>query len=378
MKKIVSLILALSILSSTVLATSESALKNNLSSTNKEISDTKKELTNVQNDKKLTLKDIDNLDKQIETKESEIAYLENDIATLEKNIVVATENIQYSEEQYAKKDLLRQERLIAYYKCGTLTFWDTMLASESITDFFYRYRLLNSIIDYDNQLLTELEEQRIEIENQKVELENSKVLCEEKKASAEEQKLALGDVKEVRVTYLAKLEKTEDLLEESIDELQKKADELTKELQKYASSSTNSKYTGGTMAWPLPGFYSITSQYGNRLHPVLKVYKMHTGVDIAGGGCNGKNVVAAADGTVITAGWISGYGYTVVIDHGGGVVTLYAHSQKLLVKKGDKVKRGQAIMLVGSTGYATGPHLHFEVRVNGKYVNPTAGYISAK
>ena len=320
MKKIVSLILALSILSSTVLATSESALKNNLSNTNQEISETKKELTSVQNDKKLTLKDIDNLDKQIETKESEIAYLENDIATLEKNIVVAEENIQYSVEQYEKKDLLRQERLVAYYKCGDLSFWDTLLASESITDFFYRYRLLNSIIDYDNQLLTELEEQRIEIENQKVELENNKVLCEEKKATAEEQKIALGDVKEVRVTYLAKLEKTEDLLEESIDELQKKADELTKELQKLASSSTTSKYTGGTMTWPLPGFYSITSPYGNRLHPVLKVYKMHTGVDIAGGGCNGKNVVAAADGTVITANETEiSDGSTIQIAEGGSL-----------------------------------------------------------
>ena len=106
MKKIVSLILALTMLSSTVLATSESAIKNNLSSTNKEISDAQKELSNVKNDKKLTLKDIDSLDKQIENKESEIAYLENDIKTLEKNIVVAEENIQYSEEQYSKKDLL--------------------------------------------------------------------------------------------------------------------------------------------------------------------------------------------------------------------------------------------------------------------------------
>ena len=132
------------------------------------------------------------------------------------------------------------------------------------------------------------------------------------------------------------------------------------------------------MTWPLPGFYSVTSYFGNRLHPVLKVYKMHTGVDIAGAGCNGKNVVAAADGKVITAGWISGYGYTVMIDHGGGVVTLYAHSQKLLVKVGDQVKAGQAIMLVGSTGYATGPHLHFEVRINGKYVNPLDGYIKSK
>lgn len=378
MKRIVSLILIMTILSSTVLATSESALKNNLSSTQQTIKDKEKELNGVKNDKKLTLSDIDSLDKQIGNTETEIAYLENDIKNLENSIVIAEENIKYSEQQYEKKDLLRQERLVAYYKCGSLSFWDTLLSAESLTDFFYRYRLLNSVIDYDNQLLTELKEDKEEIEEQKTKLESDKVICQEKKVEAEEKKVALSDVKEVRVTYLAKLEKTEDLLEESIDELQKKADDLTKELQKLASSSTTSKYTGGTMQWPLPGYYSITSQYGNRLHPVLKVYKMHTGVDIAGAGCNGKNVVAAADGTVITAGWISGYGYTVVIDHGGGVVTLYAHSQKLLVKKGDKVTKGQAIMLVGSTGYATGPHLHFEVRVNGKYVNPTAGYISAK
>ena len=107
---------------------------------------------------------------------------------------------------------------------------------------------------------------------------------------------------------------------------------------------------------------------------MLGVYKMHTGIDIAGYGCNGKNVVAAADGTVITAGWISGYGNTVIIDHGGGITTLYGHSQKLLVKVGDQVTRGQAIMLVGMTGYATGPHLHFEVRVNGNTANP-AGYL---
>lgn len=378
MKRIVSLILIMTILSSTVLATSESALKNNLSNTQNEIKEQQKELTGVKNDKKLTLSDIDSLDKQIGNTETEIAYLENDIKNLEASIVIAEENIKYSEQQYEKKDLLRQERLVAYYKCGSLSFWDTLLSAESLTDFFYRYRLLNSVIDYDNQLLTELKEDKQEIEEQKTKLENDKVVCQEKKVEAEEKKVALSDVKEVRVTYLAKLEKTEDLLEESIDELQKKADDLTKELQKLASSSTTSKYTGGTMQWPLPGYYTITSPYGNRLHPVLKVYKMHTGVDIAGAGCNGKNVVAAADGTVLTAGWISGYGYTVVIDHGGGVVTLYAHSQKLLVKKGDKVKRGQNIMLVGSTGYATGPHLHFEVRVNGKYVNPTAGYISAK
>ena len=129
------------------------------------------------------------------------------------------------------------------------------------------------------------------------------------------------------------------------------------------------------MVWPLPGHYIITSPYGNRLHPVLKVYKLHTGVDIAGSGCNGDPVVAAAAGTVIKATWNTAYGNYIIIDHGGGITTLYAHSSKLLVIAGDKVEAGQEIMKVGSTGYSTGPHLHFEVRIDGKYQNPLDGWI---
>ncbi len=374
MKRIVSLILVISMLTSVVYATSN--IRNELNATNNEISDAKDELSGVQSDKKLTLKEIDRLDKQIGSTEAEIETLEFDIAMLEREITIAEENIEYAEKEYAEKEKLRQDRVVAYYKCGTISFWDTLLSAKDMSDFMYRYKLMEEITEFDNNLLAEIKEEKKNIESQKEDLEENKILCENKKNSAEEQKLALNDTLEVRTEYLAKLEKTEDLLEESIDELQKKADDLTAELKKMASSSNNSEYTGGSMTWPLPGYYSITSPFGNRLHPILKVYKMHTGVDIAGAGCNGKNVVATADGKVIHAGWISGYGNTVMIDHGGGIVTLYAHSQKLLVKKGDTVTRGQAIMLVGSTGYATGPHLHFEVRVNGKYVNPVDGYIS--
>lgn len=376
MKKFISILLLIAILSSTVFASSD--IKNQINKTNDQLKDKKNELSSVQKDKKLTLNDIDSLDKQIGSTEAEISNLESEIKDLEKEIKISEQNIAYAEEQHEIKDNLRKERLVAYYKVGSLSYWDALFSSESMTDFFYSYKLMQEIIDFDNNLLRELEEEKKEIESQKAKLEENKVACEYKKEQAEEKKLALNSTKEVRVTYLSKLEQTEDLLEDSIDALQKKADELSEQLKKISSSSTTSQYTGGTMTWPLPGYYTITSPFGNRLHPVLKVYKMHTGVDIAGSGCNGKNVVAAADGTVIHSGWISGYGYTVMIDHGGGIVTLYAHSQKLLVSVGQKVTRGQAIMLVGSTGYATGPHLHFEVRVNGKYVNPVDGYISSK
>lgn len=374
MKKLVSLIIVFSMIHTAVFATS--SMQKTLDGTKTEINNAKNELKNVQKDKKATLGEIDSLDKKIGDAESQIDNLEYEINSLEKNIEKAEVEIKKAEDEYEVRYVERQDRLIAYYKCGTVSFLDTLLDAESITDFFFRYRVMGEISEYDMGLLQELKDMKVAIEEKKAGLENDKVLCEQKKVLAEEQKLALSNVKEIRVTYLSKLEKEEDLLEKSIDELEKKAEELTAEIKRLASSSSNSKYTGGTMTWPLPNFYSVTSPYGMRLHPVLKVYKMHTGIDIAGGGCNGKNVVAAADGKVITAGWISGYGYTVMIDHGGGIVTLYAHSQKLLVKVGDTVKRGQAIMLVGSTGYATGPHLHFEVRVNGKHTDPLKGYLS--
>ena len=370
MKKIISIILICIMIFTTVFASSN---QNKLNQTNQQINDAKNELKEIQKDKKNTLSEIDNLDKQISSTEDTIDTLENDIKNLETEISVAEDNIQYAEKQYNIKDEIRKKRAATSYKNGTTSYWEILFTSQSMSDFFYRKKLLQDIMDYDKQLLGELKTARADIEKQKTELESNKVLCENKKLEAESKKLALNETKVVRTEYLAELKASEKTLSASIDELQRQADALVAQIN--AASGKNTQYTGGTMTWPLPGYYSVTSPFGNRLHPVLKVYKMHTGIDIAGSGCNGKNVVAAAGGTVITAGWISGYGNTVVIDHGGGITTLYGHSQKLLVKKGQKVEKGQAIMLVGMTGYATGPHLHFEVRENGKYVNPLNGYL---
>jgi murein DD-endopeptidase MepM/ murein hydrolase activator NlpD len=129
------------------------------------------------------------------------------------------------------------------------------------------------------------------------------------------------------------------------------------------------------MTWPVPSSYRITSSFGMRKHPILRKNKMHTGVDR--GADKGASIVAANSGTVIMAHYDkNGYGNMVVIDHGGGITTLYAHASKLLVKVGDKVKSGQTIAKVGSTGLSTGNHLHFEVRVNGEPKDPMKGYLS--
>ena len=120
--------------------------------------------------------------------------------------------------------------------------------------------------------------------------------------------------------------------------------------------------------WPIPGYNTVTSEFGYRVHPITKVYKLHTGTDI--GAPEGANFVAMADGVVITAGTNTAYGKMVMISHGNGIVTLYAHGSKLLVKTNQTVTKGQAVLKVGSTGYSTGPHAHFEVRINNQYVNP--------
>ena len=127
-------------------------------------------------------------------------------------------------------------------------------------------------------------------------------------------------------------------------------------------------YTGGELEWPVTGRYYVSSDYVGRISPVGNGYEFHTGIDIPAPA--GYEISAAEDGIVTTAGWINGYGNTVIINHGGGLSTLYGHNSEITVNQGDKIKRGDTVALCGSTGYATGSHCHFEVRISGEHTNP--------
>ncbi|MBR5518347.1 MAG: M23 family metallopeptidase, partial [Clostridia bacterium] len=213
------------------------------------------------------------------------------------------------------------------------------------------------------------EQQRIM--TMKAKLETDKLALDDSKSSLLASKAVLDSKMAERDAMIQKIEDSQSALEAQLKEIEAEEAAVRAQIARLANGGTT--YTGGAMLWPTPSCKIITSKYGWRLHPVLGYEKLHTGVDI-GAGYN-ANIIAASSGKVITATYNSAYGNYVVIDHGGGVCTLYAHQSSIAVSVGQTVSAGQVIGYVGSTGYSTGPHLHFEVIINGSTVDPL-GYIS--
>ena len=172
----------------------------------------------------------------------------------------------------------------------------------------------------------------------------------------------------MRQYYISKLTTEEQELQNKIDEYNNQVTLVESEIKLLALNSISEDYIGGAMTWPIPGYTTITSEYGMRVHPITGAYKLHTGTDI--GAPMGADFVASAKGVVTKATFNTAYGNMVIIDHGGGVQTLYAHGSEILVQVGQEVEAGTPVLKVGSTGYSTGPHAHFEIRINGQTVNP--------
>lgn len=371
MKKILSSILAIIlVLSFTTLvyASNLSNLKDQYKDKQNEISKKEDQLEDLKEEQKDVLADIEDLSTEINKLESEISQLNSEIKQLNSKIETTEKEIEEKQKQMEERRDILIARSVAIYETGNITMLDVLLGAQDISDFLSKYYMMSEIAEYDNNLLEEIKKQKDEIEIIRSQLEADKDVVEENKSELQKKSDALEVSKKQLSKRNAELESNKNALSKSIDKLIAESNKLESEIKSLQSGGTS--YTGGQMAWPLPGYTTITSPYGMRLHPTLKVYKLHTGVDIAGSGCNGKSIVAANDGTVITSKMNSAYGNMIIIDHGGGISTLYAHASKRLVSVGDKVKRGQVIAKVGSTGYSTGPHLHFEVRINGSTTNP--------
>lgn len=272
--------------------------------------------------------------------------------------------------------LLRQqevklaERLAANYRQGPVRYVSVLLGSQSMSQLSTRAQFVRSVIEHDTLLMQAVKDDQQRVLRWKAQVDEKAREIAERKLQLAVKQQDESKVVSRRRGLLAEATGIRSALEQELRDLAE--DSRTIKARIRASERTASgkarlllKFSGSFVK---PANGPITSGYGLRFHPILKRNRMHTGIDI--GAPSGSSIIAAAAGTVTYNGSMSGYGRVIVIDHGGGTSTLYAHCSQLIAAEGLSVRQGQLIARVGSTGRSTGPHLHFEVRRNGEPVNP--------
>lgn len=311
---------------------------------------------------------VEELNSKIKTKKAEIELLSSQEAVLKNEIEIVQEELNIANTNYLKQKKIAEERLVAMYEMGETTYLDVMLNSKGIKDFISKYYLVSEIATTDKELLENVNKIKVNVENTKAILETKKEELSLARSNREKTSIALENMNIVLSNYMTQLSSEELTLHNNIEQYNTEIENIEREILTLSLANVGSEYIGGTMAWPVPGYTRITSSYGMREHPITGVYKLHSGVDI--GAPRGTSFVAANDGIVTKAEYNTAYGNMVIVDHGGGISTLYAHGDEISVEVGQTVKRGEEVLKVGTTGYSTGYHAHFEVRINGQTVEP--------
>lgn len=338
------------------------------------IEETNSKLEYVQGEISTSLLEIQQLSDKITQYESENEELASQLSTLETSIVETTQLLETVTAEYTEKYELLKERLVTVYEAGELTYLDLLLSSTTLSEFLSRYYVMQEMAEYDNQLIDKVEEQKETIETSKIKLQNETAEVKILKAKAEQNEIVMKNTKTLYEGYVEQLSDEEKELNDEINEYKVEYARIQSELQRISTNigDFEIQYTGGKMMWPVAvSGTSITSLYGTRVYPLANssaITDFHLGLDISANA--GSPAVAALDGVVTYAGWLGTYGNCVMIYHGDGITTVYAHGQKVLTQRGEEVKQGDIIMEVGSTGNSTGPHLHFEVRINGLTTDP--------
>lgn len=352
-----------------------------------DLADQRKELESqldaLADDKSEALKRKDLLDQQITNLSSQIRNVEAQISTYETLITQTEAELAEAQEKEEAQYELFCRRVRDMEKRGTVSYWSVLFRATSFTDLLGRLDIINEIMDADQAVIDELKALQEEIETKKTELETSKKESEAAKADLVTKKNDL-DVQRTKANQLvqeiesneSEYQSTLDAIEAEEESIQKKIVQLSQQLA--AQNGSSSSAALGGYIWPVSS-RRITSPFGNRNTGIAGASTNHKGVDI-GGVYYTSQVHAAKAGTVIISTYSSSYGNYVVVSHGSGNTTLYAHMSSRSVSVGDYVNQGDVLGITGSTGISSGPHLHFEITENGTRVNPLnylTGYIQA-
>lgn len=350
----------------------QQASKNRQQELKDELAGLKEDQAAAQQKRNLLQQQLNAIADEIDNIDAQISYYDGQIAQKEAERVEA---VAREEEQYE----LFCQRVRAMEEDGDVTYWSVLFASESFSDLLSRIADIDQVMEYDNAVMDQLVETRRQIEAIKAELEQSKADQEairaEKEAVRAEQEKKVAEAKKLLDEINASAEKVNEALDAenaAIAKLNADIAKKQKEMEEERKKNNVVLDTGSGYTWPLPGYYKLTSAFGYRIHPITGRPHSHTGIDIPAP--YGTSVKAARGGQVITSGRHSSYGEYVVIDHGNGNSTLYAHMSSRSVSVGQIVKQGQEVGKVGSTGSSTGNHLHLEIRVNYTRVDPEKYY----
>lgn len=340
---------------------------------------------------------IGSVSEQLRQIEEQLRQATAELGTIKEQRVAVENDITLNERQLAEAQKRLEGRESVFYNRvrdiyinGRLSYLDVVIGSKDFSDFANRLEVLKRIIDSDITLINEIKKERADIEahKQKLEADRAKLVELEKAALAKQAEIE--QKKAERNVVLQKAQNDRATAMQAIEELNASSAQVSAMLKERqaaraaaaAAAAAAAQSSGGQgasdnwvqgtgqLGWPVSG--EITSPYGYRVHPIWGTTIYHSGIDI--GVDEGTPVHAADGGVVVWSGWMGGYGYAVVIDHGNGLSTLYGHNSELAVDEGQSVAKGQVISYAGSTGNSTGPHVHFEVRVNGDPVDPM-GYL---
>lgn len=346
------------------------ALKTKVAEAGKRKNELKAQLSGLTNDLSALQKQISLLDSQIEAQQDEIDAQEELLGELTQMIADKTIELEESERQQAEQYAQLRSRLRYMVEHGTTSSLSILLSSDSFSDFLNRYEIIRQISLRDENLFEQLKAIRDKVLTEKQELEDTKKEAEDTKLQMEANKAELEAQMEAKRKQMESIQLAQKNVKDAYAAMIETEDELMAQYKKAAAEyAAQSTYVGGTFMWPLPaGNNVVTCKYGMRTHPITGKRKLHTGVDLRAS--TGTKVYAANKGTVTTSGYSSAWGNYIIISHGGGITTLYAHMSKRSVSKDDKVKQGDIIGYSGNTGYSTAPHLHFEISKNGATYNP--------
>ena len=285
-------------------------------------------------------------------------------------VISAQKELDQKQKELEDRRVALGKRVKGIYESGQISYVELLFQSSDLSDFVNRMEYFTKLVDNDRELLIDIKSQKEQIAQKTRELQSRSDQAAQLKVQAASVSANLDNTKSQQRVALDQNQKAQQAAFDDVDRLESEANALGDKIRSLQAAQATRKggVSGSVSTWPVPGFYEISDPFGWRIHPITHKHSLHTGTDIVAP--TGAPIHAAGAGVVLIAGWNSAYGNMTIIDNGNSISTLYGHQSAMAVTEGQSVQANQVIGYVGSTGWSTGSHLHFEVRVGGNPTDP--------